>query len=191
MEADAILKNAYTRYVDLDDASWQHVLSRWQKVDFKKGEFLIEQGQVEPYFYVVVSGVQRLFFDGAHEEHTLGFSYDGSWSGGFASFISGLPSDFSVEALSDSQLWRIAREDYFNLYQEVPVLERWGRLILEELLMQRSIREQEMMSLSAEDRYKKLLERSRHLLQLVPQKHIASYLKMTPETFSRLRRKGL
>ena len=62
-------------------------------------------------------------------------------------------------------------------------------MILEELLTMRATREIEMMSFSSEERFKKLMERSKHLLQLVPQKHIASYLRMTPETFSRLRGK--
>jgi CRP-like cAMP-binding protein len=66
-------------------------------------------------------------------------------------------------------------------------MERFGRLILEELVVARATREIEQLSLSAEERYRRLLARSPHLLQLVPQKDIASYLRMTPETFSRLR----
>jgi CRP-like cAMP-binding protein len=68
-------------------------------------------------------------------------------------------------------------------------MERFGRLILEELLVGRSTREIEQLSLSAEERYDRLVARSPHVLQLVSQKDIASYLRMTPETFSRLRRK--
>jgi CRP-like cAMP-binding protein len=68
-------------------------------------------------------------------------------------------------------------------------MERFGRLIPEELLVGRACREMEQLSLSAEERYDRLLQRSPQLLQLVPQKDIASYLRMTPETFSRLRRK--
>ena len=66
-------------------------------------------------------------------------------------------------------------------------MERFGRLILEELLVGRAAREIELLSLDAEERYDRLFKRSPHLLQLVPQKDIASYLRMKPETFSRLR----
>ena len=67
------------------------------------------------------------------------------------------------------------------------VMDRFGRLILEELIQGRATREIEQLSLSAEERYDRLVKRSPHLLQLVPQKDIASYLRMKPETFSRLR----
>jgi CRP-like cAMP-binding protein len=68
-------------------------------------------------------------------------------------------------------------------------MDRWGRLILEEVVQGRATREIELLTLSAEERYRRLLQRSPHLLQLVLQKDIASYLRMTPETFSRLRAK--
>jgi len=76
-----------------------------------------------------------------------------------------------------------------RLYDTIPAMERFGRLILEELLAGRATREIEQIALGAEERYRRLLVRSPHLLQLVPQKDIASYLRMTPETFSRLRAK--
>ena len=68
-------------------------------------------------------------------------------------------------------------------------MDRWGRLMLEEVVQGRATREIELLTLSAEERYRRLLQRSPHLLQLVAQKDIASYLRMTPETFSRLRAK--
>ncbi|MDQ3101645.1 MAG: hypothetical protein M3R08_09690 [Bacteroidota bacterium] len=81
----------------------------------------------------------------------------------------------------------IRHTDLQELYAQFPIMERFGRLILEELIRGRATREIELLTLSAEERYRKLLDRSPHLLQLVSQKDIASYLRMTPETFSRLR----
>lgn len=92
-------------------------------------------------------------------------------------------------AVTDSVLVGIAYHDLQQLYTGLKVMERFGRLILEELILGRAVREVEQLSLSAEERYDRLVQRSPKLLQLVPQKDIASYLRMTPETFSRLRRK--
>ena len=89
--------------------------------------------------------------------------------------------------MTPSAAWWIDRADLLRAYMEVPGMERFGRLILEEVLVGRAQREIEMLSLSAEERYRRFMDRSAHLLQLVPQKDIASYLGMTPETFSRLR----
>jgi CRP-like cAMP-binding protein len=103
--------------------------------------------------------------------------------------VSQRPGRFHVRAVTDSVLWGIERADLYRLYDRIPAMERFGRLILEELIAGRATREIEQLALSAEERYRRLLKRSPQLLQLVAQKDIASYLGMTPETFSRLRAK--
>ncbi len=128
-------------------------------------------------------------FDG--NEHCVGFSYGHSWSGDLDSFVSQRTGRFVVQAVTNSVLVGIRHADLQELYQQVPAMERFGRLILEELISGRATREIELLTLSVEERYRKLLARSPHLLQLVAQKDIASYLRMKPETFSRLRAKVL
>lgn len=184
---DNLAVHTIRRYVPLTQEEEVEVASYWHKHSVRKNEFLCKQGHIEDYFYIVESGVQRMFFETEDDEICIGFSYDKSWSGCFDSFVSGKPSRFSLQALSDSTLMRIHRKDMQTLYTKFKSMERFGRLMLEELLIARSIREIEMMSLSAEDRYKQFMSRSPHLLQLVAQKHLASYLRMTPETFSRCR----
>ncbi len=184
-----VIRNKLSKYVAISDADWQLIEPKWKEVSCKKGDFIIRKGQVEDYFYIVKEGVQRLYFTKDENEICLGFSYNNSWSGGYESFITRKPSRMEVQALSDSSFYRICHADLQWVYANCPIMERWGRLILEELLTMRATREIEMMSFSSEERFEMLLNRSKHLLQLVPQKHIASYLGMTPETFSRLRAK--
>ncbi|MCB0764835.1 MAG: Crp/Fnr family transcriptional regulator [Flavobacteriales bacterium] len=183
----ALVRRTIARYVELSDPEWALVLAPWESVYFRKGEFVSSAGSIEDRFYVVQEGVQRLFFEHDGNEHCLGFSYDGSWCGDFDSFVRQRPGRFQVQAITESRLAGIRYADMHRLYAEVPSMERFGRLILEELLCGRATREIEIISLNAEERYRRLIERSPHLLQLVPQKDIASYLHMTPETFSRLR----
>lgn len=139
--------------------------------------------------YIVEEGVQRLYFEHDGDEHCLGFAYGHSWSGDYDSFLAQRPGRFQVQAVTDSVLLGIDRNDLMRLYDRIPSMDRWGRLIVEELVQGRATREIELLTLSAEERYRRLMARSPHLLQLVPQKDIASYLRMTPETFSRLRAK--
>lgn len=184
-----LVRRTIERYVSLQDEEWTRIGSCWQEFAFSKGTPICASGQVEHYFYIVKSGVQRLLFAHDGTEICVGFAYDGSWCGEYASFVTRKPARFDVVALTDSILYGIRYEDLQRLYQELPVMERWGRLILEQLLVGRAVREMEQLSLTAEERYDRLVERSPKLLQLVPQKDIASYLRMSPETFSRLRRR--
>jgi len=184
-----LVRRTLERYVKLTDIEWAMVLPCWRSYSFVKGSFISAAGAVEDRFYIVESGVQRLYFEHDGAEMCLGFSYDHSWSGDYDSFIRQKTGRFQVQALTDSVLLGIQRADLMRLYDTIPAMERFGRLILEELLAGRATREIEQIALGAEERYRRLLVRSPHLLQLVPQKDIASYLRMTPETFSRLRAK--
>ncbi|MBK7945041.1 MAG: Crp/Fnr family transcriptional regulator [Flavobacteriales bacterium] len=184
-----LVRRTIERYVNLTDADWTRIGPCWREYAFSKGTQVCAVGQVEQRFYIVQQGVQRLSFPHDGQDVCVGFSYDGSWCGEYASFISRKPARFEVLAMTDTVLLGIGYDDLQRLYKELPAMERFGRLIVEELLQGRATREIEMMSLSAEERYDRLHARSPHLLQLVPQKDIASYLRMTPETFSRLRKR--
>lgn len=177
------------RYVALSGTDQELVRPYWRERRFPKGAMITEVGQVERWFSIVSEGVQRMFIPHDGEEVCIGFSYGHSWSGVFDSFVTQRPSRFGLQAVTDTVLLSIHHDDLRDLRERVPVLERFGRLILEELVVGRATREIEQLTLSAEERYRALLERSPHLLQLVSQKDIASYLRMTPETFSRLRAK--
>ncbi len=186
-----LIRDTIQRYVPLSDKEWKLVREPWMERTFAKGGSISRAGSVEQWFYVVKEGVQKLFFEHDGNEHCLGFSYDHSWSGDFDSFVSQRPGRFQVQAITPSILIGIRHPDLQELYAKLPVMERFGRLMLEELVRGRATREIELLSLSAEERFRKLVQRSPHLLQLVPQKDIASYLRMTPETFSRLRARSV
>lgn len=184
-----LVRRTIERYVKLTDAEWKEVAPHWSVHSFPKGSFVSEMGSVERRFYIVLSGVQRLYFEHDGNEHCLGFAYDHSWSGDFDSFLMQRPGRFQVQAITDSDLVGIEREDLYRLYDRIPAMDRFGRKILEELVEGRATREIEQIAMSAVERYRRLMQRSPHLLQIVSQKDIASYLRMTPETFSRLRAK--
>lgn len=182
-----LVRRTIERYVDLTGAHWARIGRYWAEHAFTRNAIITRAGSVEPRFYIVKSGVQSLSFPHDGEDICVGFAYDGSWSGAFDSFVTRTPSRFDLRAITDSVLLGIEHTDLQRLYDQLPVMERFGRLILEELVVGRATREIEQLSLSAEERYDRLVARSPKLLQLVPQKDIASYLRMSPETFSRLR----
>jgi len=182
-----LVRSTIERYVPLTDAEWDLVRPYWRERSFGRGALITDVGQVEHWFSIVSSGVQRMYVPHDGDEVCIGFSYGHSWSGVFDSYSTRTPSRFGLQAITDTVLLSIHRDDMDDLCRKVPTMERFGRLILEQLVVGRATREIELLTLSAEQRYRAVLERSPQLLQLVPQKDIASYLRMTPETFSRLR----
>lgn len=184
-----LVRRTIERYVPLSEQDWAVIAPCWQRYDFARGSFISSIGKVEGRFYIVEEGVQRLYIEHDGSGICLGFSFGHSWTGDYDSFLRRSPGRFQVQALTDSVLIGITHADLNRLFDTVPVMERFGRKILEEQLVGRATREIEQISLNAEERFERFVERSPHLLQLVPQKDIASYLRMTPETFSRLRAK--
>ncbi|MBL7952997.1 MAG: Crp/Fnr family transcriptional regulator [Flavobacteriales bacterium] len=182
-----LVRRTIERYVALTADDRSAILPCWKRYRFQRGAYISRAGSVEDHFYIVEEGVQRLYIEHDGAEICLGFSYGNSWTGDFDSFVRRSPGRFQVQALSDSVLLGITYADLNRLYETVPVMERFGRRILEEQVVGRATREIEQIALSAEERLDRFLQRSPHLLQLVSQKDIASYLRMTPETFSRLR----
>lgn len=161
----------------------------WEEVSYKKGSFICEAGQVERHFYVVITGVLAIYLiDKNGDKRVIGFSFDGSFSGVYDSFLDESPSNYYLEALSECRMLRLSKSDYDRLFDLYPEFNYWGRIVHQKLLIGRVKREVELMTLSSEERYKIFMNRIPEPLTRIPQKYLASYLNMTPETFSRMRR---
>lgn len=169
----------------------QQILQLWHHTfHLQKGDLLSSPDRRDHYIYFVIVGALRIYcVDNQGEEVCIGFSYDGSLTGSYPSLVTGKPAELYVQALSECELIGVVWEDFLALVPEIPAIERFRRILAEETLLGRMQREIEMLTLTPTERYQKFLQRSAHLLQLVPQKYIASYLGMTPETLSRIRSK--
>lgn len=166
----------------------QQFLNLWKPISFKQNEIITEAGSLEKYFYVVLEGVQAIYLlNQKGEKVVLGFSYSGSPSGVFDSFIHQKPSDTFLEALKPSKLLAISRTDYLSLFENFKGFHQWAHLFFQEILFGRLYREVELLTLSAKERYIAFMQRCPEELKVIPQKYLASYLNMKPETFSRLR----
>nr|WP_297918896.1 Crp/Fnr family transcriptional regulator [uncultured Allomuricauda sp.] len=172
-------------FEDLDE-SWFRSL--WTAKDFNQYDLITEAGSIEHYFYFVLEGVQALYIlNEKGQKVVLGFSYTGSPSGVFDSFISQTTSATFLEALKPSKLVGLRLSDYNRLFEVHPEFHKWGHLFFRSVLFGRLFREVELLTLSAEQRYITFMQRCPEELKVIPQKYLASYLNMKPETFSRLR----
>ena len=172
----------------LDDEVWKKFLTCWRKEKtLKRNEFLDEPGKTEDTLYIVISGAMRLYYPMEEEEICVGFAYPPSLICSYPSFISQQPSTYFIQALRETSLVGISRKDFYDLMLQNISLERAWRILQEKALLGKIERETELLTFTPEQRLKRLWQRSPQLFQIIPRKYIASYLRMTPETLSRLK----
>lgn len=157
-----------------------------QKV-ISRGEFLLKEGEIERNLYLVQSGAIRVFHLTEFEEQTIRFGYEGSFINSLSSFIKGTPSEFYIEAIRRTTIKIISKEKLMELVNENNESLKQYISLLQTLITQQIEREIDLLTTSPLERLNRVLERSPNLFQEIPLKYIASYLRMTPETLSRIR----
>ncbi len=155
---------------------------------FEKGDAIIREGKIEKYLYFIVEGVARSFFYKEEKEICLEFFFTGSLFSSYASFLDQMPSDLNYEALTPLATMRIHYDDLQNIFKKNPKFDRLGRIMTEEVFKKSSERVCDLLSLSATERYQKLLNAYPQYVQNIPLKYLASYLNITPESLSRIRK---
>lgn len=187
-EAHKQLIKSFFKPISFDVGNEVSFFEMWEEKNFKQNELITEAGSLEKHFYIVVSGVQAIYLlNQKGEKVVLGFSYAGSPSGVFDSFIYQKPADTFLEALKPSKLLALSLKNYQSLFNQQVDFYKWGYQFFQDILFGRLFREVELLTLSAEERYIAFMRRCPDELKVIPQKYLASYLNMKPETFSRLR----
>jgi CRP-like cAMP-binding protein len=183
----ALLRKQIFALHPLPEAEWADLSAIWQPVSYKRKTILTTAGETERYLYFVTEGVQRAFYvDDHHPEATIVFSYAPSFSGVVDSFLTQLPSRYFLETLTTSKMLRTSYQQLDQLMSKHHNIERWVRLSVSYVMMGLLERQMELMSYSAEEKFRILLKRSPHVLQLIPHKYLASYMGIDASTFSKL-----
>jgi len=177
------------RYVDLNEQEIQIVESYAQIKELKKKEFLLTEGQVCRCNYYVESGCLRMFYNNDKMvEQTTQFALETWWMADYFSFAKQNPSDYYIQAVEKSVVIAIDFYQQEKLFTEVPQMERYFRIMMQRALAASQLRVKLIYQLSKEEMYKHFSSSFPQFLQRVPQYMLASYLGLTPEYLSELRK---
>lgn len=185
---DLILKNI-ARFIQLTPEETDRFTSVLKPRTLRKRQYLVQAGDVFRYECFVNKGSLRTYhIDNNGQEHIVMFAFEDWWTGDMYSFLSGQPALYNVDALEDAELLLIEKSQLEQLYIDIPKFDRFFRILLQNAYISMQRRISDNMSLTAEERYLDFISRYPHFEQRLSQKQIASYLGITPESLSRIRR---
>lgn len=181
------LKNFLDQFLPVTDAEFEMLWQLLEPRSLKKKEFLLQQGETEQHLYFMVSGLVHQYFYKGKEMVSTDFFPAGRITGGVISFLSGEPSYYTLQALEPCEMISLSKTSLEWLYT---VNKKWQKLARELLITYLISQEKEIMDtiqLTMRERYVQFSRSYPELLEKVPQRRIASYLNIKPETFSRLK----
>lgn len=189
MKSELILQNV-AKHVKLNDDEKQLFLSLLEEKALKKREIQLKEGEVCKHSIFIVDGALKGFtVDRQGGEHVLTFALSGWWIADMYSLISQKPGVLTIEAIADTDMLLLSREKQELLYERAPKFERFFRILVENSLVAHQQRLIDNLSLSAEERYLHFMKKYPLILECAPLHSIASYLGITPEFLSKIRRK--
>ena len=160
-----------------------------KKQTFKANEFILVEGQLENELSFIESGIVRYYILANNKETTFDFAFPNSFFCAYDSFYSRKPTAIYLQAITDCVLYSISYENLQGLYASCETARKLGQVATEYLLSKKVRREFDLLTKSPQERYEYLFVKQPKLIQYIPQKYIASYIGVVPETLSRIRKR--
>ncbi|WP_234047780.1 Crp/Fnr family transcriptional regulator [Chryseobacterium paridis] len=187
MNESLILKNI-SQHISLSDDEAGYFISLLKERRIKKKELILKQQQSCKEISFVQSGTLRAFYvDSSGKESTIMFAVPDWWITDMHCFVNQKPAILNIEALEDSSILQLKKDDLEALYLKVPKFERFFRIMMQNAYTREQLRIIENLSLTAEERYYNFLQKYPLAVERITQKQIASYLGITPEFLSTIK----
>ena len=184
------IRKHFSRYVQFSDVEIDEIDSKLTQNTFEKKDYLHKEGQICKSNYFLLSGLVRSFYiDNKGNEKITQFALENWWVTNMESYIKNIPSYSSIQAIEKTTALMIDKVELEKLYKSIPKLERFFRIITENILISIQRRNDIYLQMKSKDRYDDLIQHFPVFAQRVPQYMIASYLEITPEYLSELRKK--
>ncbi|MDO6739404.1 Crp/Fnr family transcriptional regulator [Wenyingzhuangia sp. 2_MG-2023] len=173
----------------MNDADWLFFSSKLQKVKLNKHSSLIKVGEIENSLSFITKGIVRIYIPREENDLTFGFLFENEFVTAYDSFLTQMPSQYQIETLTETIILKISNKDLQEVYLKTNCGNSIGRKMAENMFLIKSKRELSLLSKTAEERYLDLFSERPNLLKQIPLKYISSYIGVTPQALSRIRKR--
>jgi len=184
-----LIRKYFEKTFKLTDRDWQIFSSKLTRKEFPKKHMLLKVGQVENHLSFVETGIIRFYIPKEENDLTFAFTFDSNFVSGYDSFLTRTPSTYNIETSTKTILWRLTYNDLQKVYNDTEIGNAIGRQASEDLFLKKSKRELSLLNETAEQRYLNLFTEQPKLIEKIPLKYIASYIGVTPQALSRIRKR--
>ncbi|MFB6343514.1 Crp/Fnr family transcriptional regulator [Saccharicrinis sp. FJH2] len=182
------LREYYEKIIKLKEAEWEFIAAHFSRKVFDKNEIITQQGETEKFLSFIESGIVRFYIPDDETDLTFNFSFNREFTCAYDSFLTQTPSEYELQALTETIVWQISYADLQKVYTQTKAGNYLGRFASERLFLEKSKRELSLLKYNAKERYLRLFSERPDILKFIPMKYIASYIGITPQGLSRIRR---
>jgi len=183
------IRKYFEKNLKMSDQDWKAFSSKIERCEYPKKHLLLKTGQIEKHLSFVEKGIIRFYLPKEENDLTFTFVFDDGFVSAYDSFLTQQASAYHVQTLEKTILWRISYDDLQIVYKETEIGNTIGRHASEDLFLKKSKRELSLLNNTAEQRYLKLFSEQPQLIKQIPLKYIASYIGITPQALSRIRKR--
>ena len=189
MNIDLLIAN-FSKHISLTVEEIEFLTPLLKSKSLETGEFLLREGEICKYESFVTKGCVKTYFQDENGfEHIIDFSIEEWWADDLYSLLTQTPSSSNIKAIEPTDVLQMRKSDLELLYQKVPKLERFFRILFQNAYITQREQINQTLSASAEERYRLFLKRKPYAEKRFPQKDIASYLGITPQFLSTMKKK--
>jgi CRP-like cAMP-binding protein len=187
-----ILLQHLNKHIHLTEEEFTQCISLFKHRKYRKHQYILQNGDVSHYETFLLKGCTRTYeVDEQGIEHIIQFGLETWWVGDLHSFLTSTSSRLNIDCLEDTEVMQITKPDLEKLYEKVPKLERFFRILIQKAYVAAMDRIFSNLSKPAAERYLEFIEKYPHIEQRVSNHHIASYLGITPQSLSRIRSQSI
>lgn len=183
------LKDILTQKLNITTDEWDYFSSLLTRKELTKSSLLLSKGEIEKHISFIEEGSIRFYVPYEESDLTFSFIFENDFSCAYDSFLTQTPSLYNAESLTKSVLWQLSYENLQKLYLTLPKSNILGRLLTEEIYLKKAKRELSLLTQTPEERYLDLFTLRPNLIKNIPLKYIASYIGITPQALSRIRKR--